>query len=193
MKKINYYGKDISYADSAEVFQKTNDFIHKKLDSIDLVKKILPVTDKKLQFEGVDKVLVLESGAIRRLEEKIRRKTYNDILVEIVADNRYASYNSQTNEFKQEMHRGVGWGMKKYETDFLLYYFEDTDSGYLLSWKKVRQVLALNLQNWYQLAEKNKNGFGLKIAYNKDYHSINLAIPTQVFLNAYIAVGGRIV
>lgn len=193
MKKINYYSKDISYADSKEIFDKTSAFIRNKLMSIDMVKKILPVTDRQLQFEGVDKILILESGAIRRLEEKIRRKSYNDILIEIVADNRYASYNSLTNEFKSEVFRGVGWGMKTYQTDFLLYYFEDTNSGYLFSWQKIRRLLNEYLQGWYQQAEKNKNGFGLKIAKNKEYSSINIAIPTHIFLNAYVSVGGRII
>ena len=193
MAKINYYGKDISYADSSEIFEKTSAFIRNKLQPIDMVKKILPVTDKKLQFEGVDKILILESGAIRRLEEKIRRISYNDILIEIIADNRYASYDSSTNEFKCEAFRGEGWGMKTYQTDFLLYYFEDTNTGYLFSWQKFRKVLTEYLQYWYQQAEKNKNGFGLKIAHNKDYYSVNIAIPTHIFLSAYIYVGGRII
>jgi len=193
MSKINYYSSDMKYADSEEIFKKTSSYIFRKMAEINPILKINPVTNKKMQFEGVDKILTTRKNVFLKLEEKVRKKDWGDILIEIVADDRYASYCPHTNQFNYSEMRGVGWGMKQYKTDLLLYYFEESDSGYLLSWKKFQEMFLNNIQSWYLLALANKDKFAIKNAQNKNYSSINIAIPKKEFEKAYIKVGGKII
>lgn len=183
----------MAYADSQIIFDKTASFLRAKLNPFDRIIRIDPVKDKKLQFAGVDKILVTQNGKILKVEEKVRKKDWGDILVELIADHRYASYDPINDKFDYSELRGIGWGMKDYSTDLLLYYFEETDSGHLLSWKKFQAVFKAMLNEWYVYAMKNQYGFSLKIAKNKNYNTVNIAIPKDVLLNAYQGVGGKII
>jgi hypothetical protein len=193
MSKMNHYGQDINYADSSDIFEKTANFIRSKMSRFDHIIKIDAVKDKQLQFSGVDKIVVTQSGKVLRLEEKVRRKDWGDLLVEVIADNRFAKYDPVNNSFEYEKKRGVGWGMKEYSTDLLLYYFEESDTGYILSWKKFKAMFDAMLPTWYIYAQQKQFGFDLKVAKNKGYQSINIAIPKDIFIEAYKKTGGAII
>jgi len=181
--KVNYYNKDMAYADSEEMKNKTNSFMRRKLNFFWTIEKITSVKTKKLQFLGADKIINVVGQAPLIVEEKIRRITRNDILIELIADDRYYL----------KAHRGTGWGLKEYSSDLLLYYFEDTDTGHIFSWKKFQKTLLKNLPIWYPLAQKRKFGYNLIRAKNVNYSSLNIAIPMKDFLEAYKKSGGIII
>lgn len=181
--KVNDYSKDMSYADSQEILEKTNRFLRSKLMIFFKIKNIVPVKDRTLQYSGVDKILNTMDGKIIRIEEKVRRITRNDILVELIADN----------NFYLKKPRGLGWGLKDYSTDLLLYYFEDSNTGWIFSWNKFQKTLLKNLPIWYNFAKNNQYGFSIKKAQNKGYYSINIVIPKEFFLNSYVKEGGAII
>jgi len=181
---INTYSEDNRYAESKELALKTNSFLHKKLSKYWKIESILPVTDKRLQKNGVDKLMFVNSQQPISIEEKIRRFTRNDILVELIGDHRYY--------LKKDF--ALGWGLRDYKTDLLLYYFEDTNTGYVFNWKKFQKAFLKNLPIWHDFAKKRLFGFSLHKAYNdRGYHSINIAIPKDRMIEAYIECGGKII
>jgi hypothetical protein len=200
--KINNYSKDIKYADNKEILEKTNKLIFEKLSKKIPISEIIQVKDKKQQFLGIDKIIKTKENKFLKLEEKIRRKDWGDFLIEIIANNRFATINTNTRTFSFSKKRGIGWGMKAktndYNTDILLYYFEESNTGYLFSWKKFSRIIDKNLFNWILLARENKFGFSLKKAYNYDnykkekFYSENITIPKKIFLEAYKLEGGEI-
>lgn len=179
--KINDYKKDLEFANNAS--DKANNFIFEKLRRFYNISSILSVEEKQLQFNGVDKIIRTTDGKIIKLEEKIRRITRNDILVELIADTRYYL----------KKPRGLGWGLKPYTTNLLMYYFEDTDTGWIFSWEKFQKALLKNMPVWYDYAKNNQYGFSFKYAYNYNYKSMNIVIPNNAILNAYIEQGGSII
>jgi len=197
--KINHYNKDIQYADSKEIFEKTNYLIFQKLSSISPIVEITSVKSKQDQFNGIDKLLKTREGKILKLEEKIRKKDWGDFLIEIIADNRYGKIDKKNRKISITKKKGLGWGFKDYSTDMILYFFEESNSGNLFSWKKFQKTFKENFLNWLELAEKNRNGFTLKKAWNFDqakkekFFSLNIAIPKNIFFEAYIKNGGKII
>jgi len=181
--KINYYNNDMHYADSKEVSDKIEAFLRNKLKKYWQIKSTVQIKEKKLQFSGVDRLLMIPERQPIRVEEKVRRKTRGDILIELIADN----------NFYLKEHRGLGWGLKNYSTDILLYFFEDTETGHIFHWNKFQKALLANLPEWYDLAKSKRRGFSLRKAYNKNYYSLNIAIPRSVFLKAYIKEGGIVI
>jgi len=181
-KKINIYNQDMEYADSKKVAEKVERFLRLKLKKIWKIDSVVSVKEKKLQYAGVDRLITVSGQQPLRIEEKIRRITRGDILVELIADNNYYL----------KSHRGLGWGLKPYSTDLLLYFFEDTETGHIFSWIKFQKTLMDNLPKWYDLAKNNSKGFSLKKAYNKGYYSLNIVIPRTIFLKKYKKCGGII-
>jgi len=183
VKKVNDYNQDMKYADSASVRGKLDRFMRSKLHKFWNIESIFPIKEKKLQFAGVDSIIKIHGQQPIRVEEKVRRLTRKDILVELIADNRYYL----------KGHRGLGWGLKNYTTDLLVYFFEDTQTGFIFHWEKFQKALIQNLPEWYDLAKKEQYGFSLKKAQNKKYYSLNIVIPQNAMLHAYKNAGGIII
>jgi hypothetical protein len=189
--KIHKYSKSNRFSEDPQIMASSNKFIRKKLSKFYKVKEIVFVKDKTLQSQGVDKILTTFDSKIIRIEEKIRKVTRSDVLLELIGDNR--------RYLKEEI--GLGWALRPYDTDLLLYYFVDSDSGILLSWKKFKVMLDKNLPKWYDLAKKEQKGFALKKAHNVEtstgekryYYSLNIVVPMEDLKNAYTEVGGKII
>lgn len=58
------------------------------------------------QYRGIDRIVLLTSGAVLRIDEKRRRKDYGDVLLEVVA-----------NDARGE----AGWMEQDLEIDYLAY------------------------------------------------------------------------
>lgn len=192
MCKINNYSNDMKYADSEEMKLKADNLIRQKLCFMGPIMRIDSIKDKTMQYAGIDKLILFSNGKTLKLEEKIRRIDYGDLLVEIIADNNFASYDYNTNVFESTKPRGVGWGMKDYSSDLLFYFIEKEEKGFIFSWKKFQAIFKGFLPIWYELALNKKEGFSLKVAKNKGYDTINIAIPKEAFFNEYIKIGGKI-
>lgn len=197
--KSNYI-RDMEYADSKTIFDKLNDFIQLKMADIDPIVNIsaIPASNKILQREGIDKIAEGLSGKLYKIEEKVRRTKYKDILFEIVADTRYGFYDPLLNQLivtnQEHKERAVGWALKNYRCDLLLYFFETENDGYLFSWKKMKKIIENELPYWYDLAEKDeRNGFDIRMAKNRDYNTLNISVPINVFIRKYKEIGGILI
>ena len=193
MYNKNDYSTDMAYADSKDLNRKTNKFIFLKMSKINPLVRIDQVSDLELQYAGIDKILHTRQNKFLKLEEKVRRVDWGDILVELIADDRYANYDLNNNKYTYSEKRGIGWGMKDYSSDLLLYFFEESQTGYLISWVKFKNMFRQMLPIWYRKAQNNEDNFAIKIAKNKKYNSINIAIPKKEFENYYIKFGGEII
>src|SRR3990167_11227785 len=69
------------------------------------LERIELVTDLKLQYKGIDKILHFTSGKTITIDEKKRLKDYGDILIEI---------------WSNTEKRTLGWVFKPY-TDYIIY------------------------------------------------------------------------
>lgn len=188
------YWDDIEWAEQMEA--KVIPFVLAKMAKAGMPVKTfqsIPKTNKQLQYKGIDRILYLQSGKILKIEEKIRSKDWGDLLIEIVADPRYADFNPDTGAISHTHLRGIGWIYKDYSCELIAFFNADTEDGNIFSWKKFQKVYFDNIVEWYQLAIDNKCGFALKDAKNKDFSSHNIAIPKKAFLDAYVKLGGQII
>lgn len=192
MCKINNYELDLKYADSDNIVKKANALIREKLSFMGPIIRIDSISDRQMQYAGIDKLILFSNGKTIRVEEKIRRNDYGDILIELIANNKFATYEHKENNYQFTHLRGVGWGMKQYSSDLLFYFIESENKGFLFSWKKFQAIFKAFLPYWYEFALNKEFGFSLKTAKNKDYDSINLVVPKHIFFEEYEKIGGKI-
>jgi len=182
-EKVNTFGRSAAIEKNAS--DKVNKYTLEKLSSLYPGYTISTCNDSIKQKLGVDKILSNGEKSVY-IEEKIRYRNYGDILIELIGDNRYYL----------KRRDALGWSLRDNMTDILVYYYQDTNTGYILSWKKFQRMVFRNLPIWFDYAKKNKNGFALKKTYNdykgNQWYSLNLAIPLHVFENHYILEGGQI-
>lgn len=126
------------------------------------LKEILIVTELELQKQGIDKVLMFESGNRIYIDEKKRRQSYPDILLE-----EYSDYDN-----KKE-----GWLKYSEHTDYVSYIVIPTQKVYLLPFLILQKSWNDNKENW---VEK----YGRLFAYNEQYRTSNVPVPTEVLLES---------
>lgn len=82
-------------------------------------------TDLAKQKEGIDRTIYLTNGNVLWVDEKVRRKTYRDILLEHTSN----------------VERGTpGWMEKDLAMDYLAYAFMPTKVCYLFPWPLLRRA-----------------------------------------------------
>lgn len=85
---------------------------------------------------GVDTVLVMGSGAVVRVEEKLSRGQYDNFFLEY------------------EAHGKPGWVEKPLQVDYVAYTFLPTQTMYLLPWLPLQRAWRKHRMQW--LAKYNK-------------------------------------
>lgn len=123
------------------------------------------------QRAGVERVMVFEdSGEVLKVEEKLRRDFYPDILLEY-----------QANDQRQK----PGWIETELKIDYLAYGYLDTPLAYFLPWPLLRSAWQANKQQWMEWGEEERWGFRKIVASNRPgYSTWSLAIPTEQLLSA---------
>jgi hypothetical protein len=129
------------------------------------------VTDLDRQRAGIDVILTWESGRLCRIDEKVRRGAWDDILLEV-----WSVWYGQ-----RDPRNKYGWAWKDQDTDFIAYAFPATRTAHILPFPELWAALRANCQEWYQRYEE-------VTAQNKGYTTRSLAIPTPTLLNL---TGGR--
>ena len=118
---INDFNKDLKFSfQDSEIF---NNFYHKIFGT--RLHTIYTVTDLKTQKLGIDKKIILKSGKEITIDEKIRRKDYGDIAIEIFSDT---------------FQKTQGWILKSY-TDYICYLIKPTNYCYLIPVLLTRLVI----------------------------------------------------
>lgn len=113
------------------------------------------------QERGVDRIIYLENGKTITIDEKVRTRTYPDILLEYIS-------NDQKNS--------PGWMEKDLSIDYLAYAFLDTKTAYLFDWRALKRAWTRYKKEWIAKYRRVE-------AQNLHYTTISVAVPIQEIRN----------
>lgn len=124
------------------------------------------------QRGGIDRVLTLASGKTLSVDEKVRYKDYDDVLLEYWSVWRDG--------------RGVdpGWIAKDLACDYIAYAWVPTERCLLLPFQELRRAWKKNRLEWVGLGEKGARGFFIADADNKTYKTRSVCVPCGVLMDA---------
>jgi len=114
------------------------------------------------QRAGIDRVIVLSSGKVIKIDEKVRSKSYDDILLERWSD---------------EQRKQPGWVQKPLDCDFIAYAFIDSGVCYLLPTLLLQRAWRENGRKWIAECQEVR-------AQNKGYVTVSIAVPIADLLDA---------
>ena len=126
-------------------------------------------SDGWAQRGGIDRVITLKSGQTLNVDEKVRYKSYGDIILE-----RWSSRERQT----------PGWVQKDLACDFIAYAFVPDEKCYLLPFLSLRAAWIQNGRQWVDWAEKNEGGYKVVLASNEGYTTESIAVPIPDLMSA---------
>jgi len=114
------------------------------------------------QRAGIDRLIVLKSGKHFYVDEKVREKNYQDILIERWSD---------------EARRIPGWIQKDLACDYIAYAIAPTQICYLLPFQQLRKAWISEGKQWMKKYRPVR-------ANNPNYVTLSYPIPTQTLMNA---------
>jgi len=126
-------------------------------------------SDGWAQRGGIDRVVQLKSGKTVLIDEKVRSKSYGDILLE-----RWSSKERKTK----------GWIQKDLATDYIAYAFVPDQRCYMLPFLSLRKAWILKGRAWIASAENSRNGYRIVLAKNHGYTTESVAVPIPDLLAA---------
>lgn len=118
--------------------------------------------DGRGQRLGVDAVIVFPNGKTVSVDEKTRRRLYNDICLE---------HTSSDTPYR------VGWVEKDLAIDYLAYGFIDSDLAFFLPWPVLQKAWFANRDEW-------KAKYRAVVARNPTYNTLSTAVPIHVLFEA---------
>jgi len=121
------------------------------------------------QRAGIDRQVLLASGKVLKVDEKVREADYKDILVEV-----WSSMESKT----------PGWAWKDLDCDYIAYAVLPTETCYLLPFWELRRACEAHGQKWMERAIARRGGYRVVDARNRGYTTRSLAIPVDDLLGA---------
>ncbi len=126
------------------------------------------------QRAGVDRTIVLRDSKTLRVDEKVRRRAWGDVLLE--TESKFYGPNVRKNV--------PGWAVKDALCDYIAYAFAETGICYLLPFHAMQSALRTNWTEWNTKADAKTNGFTFVIAKNSNYSTRSIAVPTDILLAA---------
>ena len=117
--------------------------------------------DTQSQRMGIDRVILLSNGRILKVDEKKRRKEYNDILLEYISVDKTGA---------------PGWMEKDLSIDYLAYAFMQSKTVYLFDWCLLKRVWNHKKDYWI----KNNS---IPPAVNNGYNTLNVAVPIKELMS----------
>lgn len=130
------------------------------------------------QKQGIDRVVMLANGNIMTIDEKIRRKHYSDLLVEI-----WSVYEE----------RVPGWTVSPgKKCSHVAYLFLASRTCVLIPFDELRRATIANRQRWEDDAEAVRDGFRWVHAQNERdngsrYTTVCIAVPRAEIQRAILA------
>lgn len=121
------------------------------------------------QRAGIDRVIQLRSGKTLLVDEKVRAKSFGDILLE---------------RWSNAERRLPGWIQKDLACDFIAYAFVPDQRCYLLPFVQLRKAWIDNGREWLRLGEAGEGGFRVVHAKNPNYTTESIAVPIPDLLSA---------
>ena len=176
---MKYY-QDSQLASSSTIAQKLFPHYEEKMGNIISYKE---ETSRGFQHMGIDRrIFARDKGSVKSftVEEKIRRKFYNDFLLEVVSNN-----NREPDSVE-----GKGWIKKDLKCDLIAFYFLENNRFYLFNWKIFKLTYELNASQWIEKALNEEDGFSFKSTKNQKrngekYHTVNIVIPANILISKY--------
>lgn len=120
------------------------------------------------QRGGIDRVVTLASGKTLTIDEKVRLRSYPDILLE-----QWSSVEDKT----------PGWMQKDLACDFIAYAFVPDQRCYLFSFPLLRRAWLERGREWLRQARNGENGFKYVDAQNERYTTRSVAVPIPALLS----------
>lgn len=108
---------------------------------------------------GIDRTVILSTGRVLRVDEKVRYGSYGDVLLEF------------------DSGHGPGWVCKATLTDYVLYVTLGLRRAVFLEVNALQRAWRNHGENW-------KGMYGVKIAENATYASRSVAVPLHELLAA---------
>jgi hypothetical protein len=116
------------------------------------------------QRGGIDRVITLKSGKTVTIDEKVRDRTWRDILLERWSD---------------KQRQIPGWIQQDLGCDFIAYVFLDTRTCHLLPYLQLRAAWLLHGRQWIEQYPR-------VLAVNAGYVTESVAVPIPVIMSAII-------
>lgn len=123
--------------------------------------------DNDAQRGGVDRLVILRSTQILRIQEKARERDYGDILLEYLSNDQSST---------------PGWMNKDLMIDYLAYGFVPSRRCYLFPWPLLRRAWLHHRDIWIRNALHGVDGFKHVEAKNPNYKTLSVAISTTLLL-----------
>jgi hypothetical protein len=114
------------------------------------------------QRGGIDRVLTLDCGRVYRVDEKVRKEDWPDVLIE------YWSNHGK---------KIPGWAFKPLACDFIAYAFVPSRTCYLFPTSTLQRAARLNKQKWWDSYQHVR-------ADNGSYTTVSVAVPKSVLRQA---------
>jgi len=156
---MNSFAEDLKYSREAEDQPFWKEIYYKAFPN--LISITNSRSDGQVQRLGIDRTIVLKSGKAIYIDEKVRRKNYNDILLEYIANDKSLA---------------EGWVEKSLFCDYIAYAIIPRQMCYLLPVPQLQSVWTQNKDSWIK-----KHG-SIK-AENKNYKTINCPVPVDVLFS----------
>jgi hypothetical protein len=132
------------------------------------------------QRAGRDRAVVLSSGQTIYVDEKVRRKSYDDVAIEI-----WSVYPKDGSApYPPVPDAQPGWARKPMGCDWLAYAFEPARTCYLFPFLGVRAALEKHRTLWVANATKGEVGFRWVVADNRRYDTVSIAVPIWILTEA---------
>lgn len=113
--------------------------------------------DGQMQRLGIDRTLILNSGKAIYINEKVRRKSYSDILLEYIGN---------------DQRHTLGWVEKPLFCDYIAYAFVTTKTCYILPVPQLQKAWFENKTDWI-------DSFGSVSSKNFGYNTISCPVPVK--------------
>lgn len=157
---VNEFRSDLRFSQAAsdEPFW---DEIYRKAFP-DMAAHMVIDTNSQAQRLGIDRVITLNSGKTLYVDEKKRRQSWGDILLEYISADTTGA---------------PGWIEKPLQIDYLAYAFMDVRRAYLFPWQMLRRV-------WLHYKDVWLGSYKIVPAQNRNYTTYSVAVPINELLAA---------
>lgn len=119
-------------------------------------------SDGWAQRGGIDRIVILRSGKTLTVDEKVRAKSYDDILLE---------------RWSNTERKSPGWIQQALACDYIAYAIIPTKTCYMLPFQQLRVAWIRNGREWIVKYPEIK-------AVNKGYVTTSVAVPVGVLMGA---------
>jgi hypothetical protein len=127
------------------------------------------------QRAGIDRVIVLRSTKVLRIDEKLRRDVRDDILLEYLSNDRTGA---------------LGWMEKDLMIDYLAYAMLPAQRCYLFPWDMLRRAWLAHRDDWIERGKRGLDGFKCPPpAQNRGYATHSVCVPTAVLRRTVARAG----